>query len=127
MSARQIIEAAWGEDWKKPIPERLPDKPSSYSWLTPSGDFYRVRQSHGDEASWLLSVDRNQSAAKAFSLGWARIEADGDTLYANLPRKTLTGKQRTALIGLAEHLNKSRIILDNDLKTKVIWSTYDQL
>lgn len=101
-----------------------------YSWLSPSGTFYPVEQSHGDWArEYLIKTDPKYSQPDSdkdyidamFRKGWFRITLYSNKIYCHNPIKKPSGKALKALIDECIEQHRMNIHWDNEDDDILLW------
>lgn len=91
-----------------------------HSWLRPDGTFKSLEgRDHGDIFANDIAFDR------ALKDGWFRIsylKRYEHELFANNPFRQLSQNQKKVLIDLAIENRMDKIIYDNEINLRVIWS-----
>lgn len=103
-------------------------KKMGYSWQRPDGTFKPIKYSHGSDAWQMIGKPENtDSVNELWKKGWNRIWYNPHTLFCHNELMPPNEKQKTALINLAQLLEKQEVEFDAGEGSKILWSIHDTL
>lgn len=102
----------------------LESRENVYSWLSPTGKFFPVpiNSNHSIYANQLTNLKYPFSMEKLFENKWFRIYFYKDQIVAHNNIYQLNDQQKNKLIELALEENFDFVIIDNEVKERVVWS-----
>jgi len=108
--------------------ESFYSRDNCHSWQTPTGNFYKIRDTHSvDAGKNIVPVNSNDPVMDAWKRGYNRIHYYGNTLYVNNEIRSPSTIQIRHLIQLAKENNFEEVEYDGGETSYIIWSINDTL